>query len=66
VRGVVYEAAGTVAPDLLDRGRAIVEAAGERWRIPVAVIDADPAGIDSWVDAMTAAAEHLTRPARPL
>jgi uncharacterized protein YbjT (DUF2867 family) len=36
LRRFVYEAGGTVAPEHLERGRAIVEVAGRRWRIPVA------------------------------
>jgi hypothetical protein len=38
VRGFVYEAAGSVDPDLLDGGRRIVERAGETWHIPVAFL----------------------------
>lgn len=38
VRAFAYEAAGTVDRTLLDDGRRIVERAGERWRIPVAVL----------------------------
>lgn len=37
VRRFVYEAAGSVNPDLLDRGAELVLAAGERWRIPVEI-----------------------------
>jgi TrkA-N domain len=65
VRGVVYESAGTVSRELLDRGAEIVRAAGERWRIPVAVVDADPGEMDSWLNAMRGAAERLTKQARP-
>jgi hypothetical protein len=39
VRGFAYEAAGSVPPEHLQVGREIVEGAGERWRIPVTVID---------------------------
>ena len=59
VRGVVYEAGGSVPRDVLRRGEQIVRAAAERWRIPVAVVDADPGEVDAWLDAMTAAAEEL-------
>jgi uncharacterized protein YbjT (DUF2867 family) len=38
VRGFAYEAAGSVEPRDLQRGRRAVEAAGERWRIPVALL----------------------------
>lgn len=37
VRRFVYEASGSVDAELLERGSAIVRAAGERWRIPVTV-----------------------------
>ncbi len=43
VRGFVYEAAGTVAPELLDAGAALVGEACERNSIPYAVIDVAPA-----------------------
>lgn len=60
VRGVVYESGGSVSRELLDRGEEIVRRAAERWRIPVAVVDADPAQTGPWLEAMTAAAERLT------
>lgn len=37
VRRFVYDADGSVDPAILERGASIVRAAGERWRIPVAV-----------------------------
>jgi uncharacterized protein YbjT (DUF2867 family) len=37
VRRFVYEADGSVDPAILERGGSIAQAAGERWRIPVAV-----------------------------
>jgi uncharacterized protein YbjT (DUF2867 family) len=37
VRRFVYEAAGSVNAAILERGSSIVQAAGERWRIPVAI-----------------------------
>lgn len=43
VRRVLYEARGSVDPAFLSRGREVVEAAGERWRIPTAVLSTDPA-----------------------
>lgn len=50
VRGFVYEGAGSAPAEVLARGAAIVEEASERWRIPVAVIDADPADGSRWID----------------
>lgn len=37
VRRFVYEASGSVDSAILERGSAIVRAAGERWRIPIVV-----------------------------
>jgi uncharacterized protein YbjT (DUF2867 family) len=39
VRRFVYEASGSVDPDILERGAELVLAAGERWRIPVEILD---------------------------
>ena len=64
VRGVVYEAAGSVPRELLVRGEEIVNAAAERWRIPVAVVAVDPGEMDSWLEAMTEPADRLTRTGR--
>lgn len=55
VRGFVYEAAGRVQPHHLERGAAAVRAAGERWRIPFAVVDADPSDPQAWAEEMLAA-----------
>jgi hypothetical protein len=60
VRGVVYEASGDVPPDVLGNGAAIVDAASERWRIPVEVVDADPVDWEAWLDAMLGGTERLT------
>jgi len=38
VRGFAYEAVGTTEESFLREGRGIVERAGERWRIPTAVL----------------------------
>lgn len=52
VRGFVYEAAGSVDPDLLARGHAAVEAAGDTWQIPVATLLVDPSDSSTWDDAI--------------
>ena len=52
VRGVVYEAAGTVGPDALAAGVAELRRACERNEIPYAIVDADPARRDAWVAAI--------------
>ena len=59
VRGIVYEAAGTVEPRLLAGGATAVRAAAERWRMPAEVVDADPADHEGWLGAMKAAVERL-------
>lgn len=60
VRGIVYEAAGTAAPPDRDRGAEIVRAAGRRWRIPFALVGADPLDPAAWRAEMLAAAATLT------
>lgn len=59
VRGIVYEAAGTVEPRLLAGGATAVRAAAGRWRMPAEVVDADPADHEGWLAAMKAAVERL-------
>jgi len=56
VRGFVYEASGTAPAEALSAGAALVREAGARWRIPVAVINAEP-GDAAW----TVAAAEATR-----
>ncbi len=59
VRGFVYEAAGRVQRHHLERGEAIVRAAAETWKVPVEVVDADPADPQAWVDEIVAATLRL-------
>jgi uncharacterized protein YbjT (DUF2867 family) len=59
VRGLVYEAAGTVPERLLAGGEGLVRAAGERWRLPVAVVHEDPGGHERWLAATTRAVGDL-------
>ena len=59
VRGVVYEAAGTVDPTLLRAGATQVRNACSHSRIPVALIEADPADHDGWVSAAAGAVEDV-------
>ena len=59
VRGVVYEAAGTVAPEMLAAGVAELRRACELNEIPYAVLDADPARRDAWIGAARAAIDGL-------
>jgi len=59
VRGLVYEASGTVAADRLEHGARVVRAASERWRIPVAVVEAGGVDWRGWREQMVAAANRL-------
>ncbi len=61
VRGVVYEAAGSVEAPLLEGGAELVRQAGRTWRIPVAVVEADPEDGERWLEEMTAAVTGLIR-----
>jgi uncharacterized protein YbjT (DUF2867 family) len=47
VRGFAYEAVGSADEDLLAAGRAIVERAGQRWRIPVTFLTS-PRDEEGW------------------
>jgi uncharacterized protein YbjT (DUF2867 family) len=49
VRGIVYESAGTVAPEILRAGADRVRAACEDSRIPFEFLAADPAEPAAWV-----------------
>jgi len=59
VRGVVYEATGTVDPDLLQSGAREVRHAFEANEIPYAWVRADPAGGETWVRAARDAIDSL-------
>jgi uncharacterized protein YbjT (DUF2867 family) len=52
VRGVVYEAVGSVDPVLLAAGAEIVDSASRTWRIPVAVVEAERDGLPGWSQEM--------------
>jgi hypothetical protein len=59
VRGFVYEAAGSVRSQQLERGASIVEEAASTWHLPVATPAADPADHEAWLGAMLAAVRRL-------
>jgi NADP-dependent 3-hydroxy acid dehydrogenase YdfG len=59
VRGLVYEAAGSVDASVLARGADAVRAAQKRWHMPTEVVDASPSDHAAWLAAMTAAVECL-------
>jgi nucleoside-diphosphate-sugar epimerase len=55
VRGVVYEAAGSVESGWLEVGERALAEAHERWRSPYALIRADPVDAGAWADDAEAA-----------
>jgi glycine/D-amino acid oxidase-like deaminating enzyme len=59
VRGMVYEAAGTLSPDLYREGAAAVRKAGATWQMPTSVVDIDPADHNLWRAAMLAGVEEI-------
>jgi putative NADH-flavin reductase len=59
VRGIVYEAAGSVEPSLLHAGAERVRALCEDSSIPFALLDADPDLPGVWLRAALAAAERV-------
>jgi uncharacterized protein YbjT (DUF2867 family) len=63
VRGVVYEAVGSVEPGLLAAGAEIVNTASRTWHIPVAVVDAEREDPSEWSQQMANLALGLLSPA---
>jgi hypothetical protein len=59
VRGVLYEAAGSVDAAILETGAAEVARAQALNEIPGAVLEADPDDPEAWVPAARRAIEHL-------
>ena len=59
VRGIVYEAAGTVAADVLAAGAGEARRACERNEIPYEILAADPADAAAWAAAARAAIDRL-------
>jgi hypothetical protein len=59
VRGVLYEATGTVGADALASGAAELARAQALNEIPGAVLEADPRDPDAWVVAALEAIDHL-------
>ncbi len=59
VRGLVYEAAGSVDAGLLDDGAARVQAAGSANSMPVAVIATAPTAHADWLAAARAAVDQV-------
>ena len=59
VRGMVYEAAGTLPRPLLREGAAAVRKAGAIWQMPYAIVEQHPRDHDAWVAAMLAGVESV-------
>jgi len=59
VRGVVHEAAGPLPAAVLARGREVALAGHTTWRIPLELLEADPAAPDAWRAAAGAAVGRL-------
>lgn len=62
VRGVAYEAAGTVGAEALADGVAQVRRAHETHAVPYRLVEADPADLDAWLVAARGAVEGLLGP----
>jgi uncharacterized protein YbjT (DUF2867 family) len=59
VRGVVYEAVGSVDAAVLAGGAAIVEQASRTWRIPVEIVTAERSDPAAWSQGMANVALEL-------
>jgi uncharacterized protein YbjT (DUF2867 family) len=59
VRGIVYELTGALEPEVLVGALEVLRTAGETWRIPFEVVDADPRAPELWRRAMLDAAAEL-------
>jgi prephenate dehydrogenase len=59
VRGVVHEAAGPLPAAVQERGRAVARTAHDTWRIPLELIEVDPADHDAWLAAARAGVHRV-------
>ena len=59
VRGMVYEAAGTLSAALLREGAAEVRKAALTWEMPNVIVEQSPADHDAWLAAMVAGVEEV-------
>ena len=59
VRGLLYEGAGSAPAPVLDAGARLVEAASQRWRIPVRILGEDPSDHVAWTEGAHAAVASL-------
>ena len=59
VRGLVYEGAGTAGEVRLAEGAQIVRRASATWRIPIEIVEEDPALHEAWLSSMRTAVHHV-------
>jgi uncharacterized protein YbjT (DUF2867 family) len=59
VRGMAYEAAGTLPPALLREGAAAVRKATLTWQMPNVIVEQDPRDHEAWIAAMVAAVDEI-------
>ncbi len=59
VRGLIYEARGTVPPEALEGGAAQVRAVCEDSLIPYVLLEAEPAWSDAWLSATLDAVDQV-------
>ncbi|MEA2494059.1 MAG: hypothetical protein QOJ29_1970 [Thermoleophilaceae bacterium] len=59
VRGMVYEAAGTLPGELLREGAAAVRKAAAIWQMPYALVDDHPRDHEAWLASMVAGVERV-------
>jgi uncharacterized protein YbjT (DUF2867 family) len=59
VRGLVYEAGGSVPFEWRQEGELIARAARATWNIPLEVVDTDPSECERWGSDMRGAVERL-------
>ena len=62
VRGVVYEAAGSVPRPRLEEGVRVVRELGQRHRMPVEAVGVDPDERERWLEAIVAAVGRVLGP----
>jgi uncharacterized protein YbjT (DUF2867 family) len=63
VRGLVYEARGSVDSAVLEAGAELVRVAGRTWRIPVEIFSGEPNDPSDWSEEMVNAALGVVSPA---
>ena len=62
VRGMVYEAGGTLPVRLFREGATAVRKAALTWQMPNVIVEQDPSDLDAWLGAMIAAVEEVLAP----